>query len=265
MAGRMSPGCANVSSNRQSRPFHPRGVDVATGCHRSFSRRARLGIEADVPDPSLVVDLALRADPSRRRPAKCAIHFCSTRQSASSAGRPRFRLIARSWPLVAVPVRARVARCRGCRGRRCARGVRFCCRSSPQAARNPPGRRQELDRGLVRSHHRAFGGDGDLLRSEQHLGGARRSRSAAAPRMCRSRISVQLVDEERRARRRPRETARGRPPRASAPPRSARGTGARCRSSRARRRRRSAQSRPARRSTREVAMQLLVQRELGRA
>ena len=65
-------------------------------------------------------------------------------------------------------------------------------------ASEPARRREELDRRVVRRHHRAVVGDRDLLRPEKHLGGAGLDRLGIVAQDVPEQDLGQLVDERRR-------------------------------------------------------------------
>ena len=129
-------------------------------------------------------------------PRKCAIHFSSTRQSASSAGCPRFRLTARSWRSSRSQYDGRVGGVERVEIDRAHR--RAVLLQQLAEAAEAAGRREELDRGLVGGHHRAVVGHGDLLRAEQHLGGARLDRVGGRAQNVPKQDLRQLMHEQRR-------------------------------------------------------------------
>jgi hypothetical protein len=138
-------------------PPHPVIVDlgaivqvVEESADSASSRRAT---------PALIVDFALRRIVTSTL-RKCAIHFCRTRQSASSAGWPRLRLIARSCAR-RDPSTLPHCSSRGHRDRRCAPACDFLQQlaEAAEAAR----RREELDRRLSAASDRAVVGHRDLL------------------------------------------------------------------------------------------------------
>ena len=74
-----------------------RSSSTSTSIVQVVQQRARLGVEARRATPSASSSIARSGSIVTSTARKCAIHFSSTRHSASSAGRPRFRLIDRSW------------------------------------------------------------------------------------------------------------------------------------------------------------------------
>ena len=195
MAGRMSPGFANVELEQAQEPLHPRVVDV-DAIVQVVEQRARLGVEPDVPDPALVVDLALRAD---RDGHAQHVRDPFLQHAAERVERrpPAVQADREIVPLVAVPVGRRVARRRACRDRPCAAasGSAAAARPGCRTRRSTPAARPSPSSAAIT----APSGVTAIFCGRNSISAARASiGSAAAPRMCRSRISRQLVDEQRR-------------------------------------------------------------------
>ena len=99
-------------------------------------------------------------------------------------------------PLVAVPVKRRIGGVERIEVDRAQR--RPVLLQELAQASEAAGRGQQLDRFEVGRHHRAVGGDGDLLRAEEHFGGPRLERIRVGAEDVPQQDLGQLMDEKRR-------------------------------------------------------------------
>src|ERR1700676_4799444 len=156
---------------------------------------ARLRIQPYVPDPARVLDFALRRDRylNRQKMRDPALQHVRQRGERRLAAIEADRQVE---TFVALPVTERILLRQHVKVDSSRRRLTLLQQFAQTA--EPRGRRVQLDRALVRGHHRAVVENADLLRPKQHLRAARLERVGFVAQHMAQEYLSQLVHEQRR-------------------------------------------------------------------